>query len=190
MKYCKNYQNITWSGYISVGPSGLLWWLKQLRIHLQCGRPGFNPWVGKIPWRRAWQPTPVLLPGESHGQRILVGHSPWGHKESDTTERLSTPHEVSKCCWKNCFNRLAWCKVATNLQSVKNLVQYLQSTIKWGIPAQLSLSIQGGLVLGPPRVPKPADAQVPYIKWCSTVSPLYWWVPHPQIQRADHIRKK
>ena len=42
--------------------------------------------VGKIPWRRAWQPTPVFLPGESHGQRTLAGYSPWGHKESGTTE--------------------------------------------------------------------------------------------------------
>ena len=41
---------------------------------------------GKIPWRRKWQPTPVLLPEESHGQRSLEGCSPWGHKESDTTE--------------------------------------------------------------------------------------------------------
>ena len=48
----------------------------------------FDPWVGKIPWRRKWQPTPVLLPGKSHGQRSLVGYSPWGHKESDITERL------------------------------------------------------------------------------------------------------
>ena len=51
-------------------------------------RPGFNPWVGKIPWRRKWQSTPVLLPGKSHGQRILVGYSPSGHNESDTTEQL------------------------------------------------------------------------------------------------------
>ena len=50
---------------------------------------GFDPWVEKIPWRREWQPTPVLLPGESHRQRSLVGYSPWGLKESDTTERLS-----------------------------------------------------------------------------------------------------
>ena len=50
--------------------------------------PGFDPWVGKIPWRRKWQPTPVLLPGKFHGQRSLVGYSPWGRKESDTTERL------------------------------------------------------------------------------------------------------
>ena len=42
------------------------------------------------PWRRTWQPTPVFLPGESHGQRILVGYSPWGRKESDMTERLSS----------------------------------------------------------------------------------------------------
>ena len=49
-------------------------------------KPRFNPWVGKIPWRRKWQPTPVFLPGESHGQRSLVGFSPRGHKESDTTE--------------------------------------------------------------------------------------------------------
>ena len=49
-------------------------------------RGGFDPWVGKIPWRRAWQPTPILLPGESHGQRSLVGCGPWGHKDSDVTE--------------------------------------------------------------------------------------------------------
>ena len=59
-----------------------------LSVCLQCGRPGFNPWVGKIPWRRKWQSTPVLLPGKSHGRRSLVGYSPWGCKESDTTERL------------------------------------------------------------------------------------------------------
>ena len=55
---------------------------------LQWGRPGFDPWVGKIPWRRKWQPSTVLLPGKSHGERSLVGYSPWGRKESDTTERL------------------------------------------------------------------------------------------------------
>ena len=46
----------------------------------------FNPWVGKIHWKRGWQPpTPVSLPGEFHGQRSLVGYSPYGHKELDTT---------------------------------------------------------------------------------------------------------
>ena len=55
---------------------------------LQCGRPGFDPWVGKIPWRRECQPTLVFLPGESYGQKSLAGYNPWGRKEWDTTERL------------------------------------------------------------------------------------------------------
>ena len=50
----------------------------------QCRRPGLDPWARKISWRRKWQPTPVLLPGEFLGQR-----SSWGHKESDTTNTLS-----------------------------------------------------------------------------------------------------
>ena len=67
----------------------LPWWLRCKSVCLQCGRPGFDPWVGKIlSWRRKWQSTPVLLPGKSHGQRSLVGYSPWGCKQSDTTERL------------------------------------------------------------------------------------------------------
>ena len=48
-----------------------------------------GPWVGKIPWRREWQPTPVFLPGEFHGQRSLVGYCPWGHKELDMTEGIT-----------------------------------------------------------------------------------------------------
>ena len=67
---------------------GLPWWLRQQRICLQCGRPGFDPWVGKMPWRREWLHAPVYFPGESHGQRSLAGYSPWGSKESDTTEQL------------------------------------------------------------------------------------------------------
>ena len=55
----------------------------------QCRRPVFYPWVGKLPWRREWQPTPVFLPGEFHGQRSLAGYSPYGFKESDTTELLT-----------------------------------------------------------------------------------------------------
>ena len=56
---------------------------------MQCRRLRFNPWVGKTPWRRKRQPTSVFLPGESHVQRNLAGYSPWGHKESDTTEQLT-----------------------------------------------------------------------------------------------------
>ena len=49
----------------------------------------FDPWVGEIPWRRTWQPAPAFLPGESHGQMSLAGYSPWGCRESDTTEWLT-----------------------------------------------------------------------------------------------------
>ena len=71
---------------------------------LECGRSGFDPWVRKIPWRRKWQPTPVLLPGKSSGQRSLKGCSSWGRKESDSTERLSpekamAPHS-STLAWR------------------------------------------------------------------------------------------
>ena len=64
------------------GPSG-----KEPICH--CRRCRFNSWVGKIPWRREWEPTPIFLPGKCCGQRNLVGYSPWGCKESDTTEWLT-----------------------------------------------------------------------------------------------------
>ena len=51
----------------------------------QCRRGGLDPWVRNIPWRRKWQPTLVFLPGKSHGQRNLVGYTPWGCREPDTT---------------------------------------------------------------------------------------------------------
>ena len=56
------------------------------RIHLQCRTPEFDPWVGKIPWRRKWLPTSLFIPGEFHGQKGLMVYSPWGCKESDATE--------------------------------------------------------------------------------------------------------
>ena len=49
----------------------------------------WTPWLEKLPWRRKCQPTPGFLPGKSHGQRRLEGYSPWGHNESDMTERLN-----------------------------------------------------------------------------------------------------
>ena len=54
----------------------------------RCRRQGFHPWVTEIPWRRKWQPTPVFLPGESHGRRSVVGYSPWGRKQLDMTKQL------------------------------------------------------------------------------------------------------
>ena len=56
----------------------------------RCKRCEFDPWAGKIPWGRKWQPTPVFLPEKFHGQRCLVAYIPWGHKGIDTTEQLCT----------------------------------------------------------------------------------------------------
>ena len=74
---------------------GVIWWLKRERIHLSMRETRFDPWVGKIPWRRAWQPTPCFCLENPHGQRSLADYSPWGCKQSDTTERLSTAQFTS-----------------------------------------------------------------------------------------------
>ena len=87
---CSHFLKICCNIYIYMGLPCLVpyLWSKQ-RICQQCKRPGFNHWVRKIPWRREWLLTPVFLTGESHGQRSLEGHNPWGHKELDTTEGLT-----------------------------------------------------------------------------------------------------
>ena len=60
----------------------------------QCRRWRFHPWVGKIPWSREWQLTPLFFAGKFRGQRSLAGYSSWGHKELDMTKR--TQHKLSK----------------------------------------------------------------------------------------------
>ena len=78
----------------------------------QCRRRGFHSWVGKIPWRRKWQPTPVFLPGKSHGQRSLVGYSPWGHKR--VGHNWATEQEQQAEPWRRwCI----WVVVVTNEKS-------------------------------------------------------------------------
>ena len=69
----------------------------------RCRRCGFNPWAA-IPWRRKWQPLPVFLPGEFHGQRSLEGYNLWGRKESDTTEELGIHVESRKMVQKSPVN--------------------------------------------------------------------------------------
>ena len=88
MNWSKSYNN----GF----PCWLRWW----RIHLQRRRPGFNLWVGKIPWRRDRLSTPVFLPGESHRQRSFMGYSPWGCKESDVTEQVTLQYWQLIVIWK------------------------------------------------------------------------------------------
>ena len=75
-----SFQTISLVLCLTTACFGFRWWLRWYSICLQWRRPGFNPWVRKISWRRKWQATPVFLPGKSHGQRSLVGYSPWGHK--------------------------------------------------------------------------------------------------------------
>ena len=83
---------------------------------------GFNPWIGKIPWRRAWQPTPVFLPGESYGQRSLAGNSPWGHKDLDMTEAIE--HACTSL-----LNQLPTPDVFTSHISLKSIT-FLPTTVK------------------------------------------------------------
>ena len=62
--------------------------VKNLPANARDSRPGFEPWVRKISWRRKWQSAAVFLPGKFHGQRSLAGYSPWGHKEWDRTKHI------------------------------------------------------------------------------------------------------
>ena len=82
----------------------------------RCRRCRFNPWAEMIPWSRKWQPAPVFLPGKFLGQRSLVGYSPWSHKESNMTERLS---------------------MHTNIQFIDIKYQYIHSVVQ---PSPQSIS--------------------------------------------------
>jgi len=75
---------------IRLASEGLPWWLSGKESTCQCRRHGFDPWVGKIPQRRKQQPTPVFLPGKSHGQKRLAGYSPWGHRVRHDWEHTHT----------------------------------------------------------------------------------------------------
>ena len=83
----------------------------------------FDPWVGKIPWRRKWQSIPVLLSGKSHGQRRLVGYSLWGRKESDWATTLS---HFSKSRVPNPQAMDWYCSVAIRNQAAQQEVSSLQ----------------------------------------------------------------
>ena len=76
------------------GNNMLLWWLDGKDSAFSAG-DSFDPWVGKIPDSGKWHPTSVFLPGKPHGQRSLTGYSPWGYKESNTTEQLTTSETKS-----------------------------------------------------------------------------------------------
>ena len=109
VKECSNYHTIALISHTSKTMFKIL--QARLQLYVNCELPDvqagfrkgrgtrdqhwFHPWIGRIPWRRVWQPTPVFLPGEPHGQRSLMGYSPWGHKESDTTEATKHAHDIT-----------------------------------------------------------------------------------------------
>ena len=126
---CNNYVNRVFPG----GASGK-------EPDCQCKRPkrcGFDPWVGKIPWRRAWQPTPVFLPGESHRQGNLAVYSPQVHTELDTTEE--TEHARTHALLRQepfsvyCYSLTAYHRRIV-LCAVTQLCLSLSDTMDYGSP--------------------------------------------------------
>ena len=104
---------------VTTGASQVAQWLKKKKKksacqRRRCRRYRFDPWVGKVPCRREWQPTPVFLPGESHGQRNLAGYSPWGCKILDTTKNT---HMGGGVVTTSVFN----------MRSCKNISFYMSS---------------------------------------------------------------
>ena len=96
----------------------------------------------RLSWRRQWHPTPVLLPGKSHGRRSLVGCSPWGHEESDTTERLHFDFSLScigegngnplQCsCLENPRDRGAWWAAVYGVAQGWTQLKRLSSSSSW-----------------------------------------------------------
>ena len=113
-------------------------------ICLQYGRPGFHPWVGKIPWKREWLPTPVFWPGEFHRQRSLAGYSLWGRKGSDTTEQLNwteltvVVHFFYGCVQQRVLQKYSTWSASLVAQMVKNLPAK-QETWVWSLGQEVPL---------------------------------------------------
>ena len=146
--------------------------------------PGFSPWVGKIPWRRKRQPTPVLLPGKSHGQRSLVGCSPWGRKESDTTERLHFKLHFKR------FDALGATESERQEQAAADALGSRRASSH--LPARLACALEGRTAgnARPDRVP-PRHSAVPP---CSSrlIGPLvinYLPHVHPRLTERSTVVK-
>ena len=138
-------------------------WLSWQRIHLQGRRPGFNPWVGKVPWWRERLPTSIFWPGEFH--------SPWGCKESDTTERLSLPVTDHGCLR---FRRRFW---AEWLSPYSNLCELQTLGRLRDLPGPQLLTCNMGL----------NTVHLPYwtvyeLKWLHICKELILFLPHVTIQ--------
>ena len=112
--------------------------VKNLPQYSRHRRHGFDHCVGTIPWSNPWQPMPVFLPGKFHGQRSQAGYSPWGHKELDRTEWLSTHmHRNRYVCtffamWLQSYNWVGWSLFLTPLMlCLATLMQSSSLTAPW-----------------------------------------------------------
>ena len=115
----------------------------------QCGRCKslrFDPWVKKILWSRKWQPAPVFLPGKFHGQRSLVGCSPQGCKESDTTERrVSVSSVYAYTGWAWCYCLVAkLCLTLCNSMDCSPPGSSVHGISQARILEQIAISYSGG----------------------------------------------
>ena len=123
------------------------------RRHKRCE---FNPWVGRIPWKRAWWPTPIFLPGESHGQRSLVGYSPWGHRVEHDWSDLACTH-----VWL--FHWDKFLEVKLLLPNSKNILLHIVTTAAKSLQSCPTLCdpIDGS----PPGSPVPGILQARTLEW-------------------------
>ena len=128
---------------------GLPWSFSGKESSCQCRRCGFDPWVRKIPCRRKWQPTPVFLPGESHGQRSLVGHSPWGRKRVGYDLAIKQIITALQCCLSFC------CKT----KWISTMYTYIPS--RWD------------LLPFPPSHPSRSSQGAKMSSWCYTAASHY-----------------
>ena len=124
---------------------------------------GFSPWVGKIPWRKAWQPTLVFLSGDSHGERSLVGYTPWGSKELD----------MSEATWCACM----WSLHGDLPPLLPGLWRCWRSVSQWGSAGSRS---------GP--FPPPASPPLLHLSLCLSIhSPIYPFT-HPSSLAFDKVQ--
>ena len=122
-----------------IGNHGLPRWISCQEPICQCRRHGFDPWVRNFCWRKKWQPTPVFLPGKSHGQRSLVGYSPWSCKR--VKHDLATKEQWLAMMWRkwviltikgHTFFQLRWFPNTFNKSErwPFSVVSWLQKTLK------------------------------------------------------------
>ena len=168
------------------------WWLK-----LKCRRPGFNPWVGKIPWKREWQPTPVFFPEDFHGQRSLAGYSSWRHKELDTTEQhLAFFRKVTMIVWCALIHPFQSSPINIVLPLLYPFLWYFFLWISWVICIHkpLRVCVFSHSFMFDSATPRTVAHQAPFSMGFSRQE--YWselpclppeYLPNPGIEPMSHI---